>query len=226
MRRTPSATAAPRKVAALGAVAALGTVATLGVLSLLAAAALDDRERAFTVGLPAVRIAAELQPGERVCRKDVDVPADFSRVRLITASFRRPGPALMVTAGAARGTVAGGYPDNSTVEARLDRVAQGERIDVCVSNDGDHRVALFGSPQDTPPYELGNSNLGPALGLEFLRDEPRSMAALVPDAFERASRFRPAWVGPWTFWTLLGLVAVGLPALLAAAYRSAATDSN
>jgi hypothetical protein len=52
------------------------------------------------------------------------------------------------------------------------------------------------------------------------------MAALVPDAFERASRFRPEWVGPWTFWTLLGLLVAGLPALLAAAYRSAVTDSS
>jgi len=207
-------------------IAALGVVVVLGVLSLLAAAALDDRERAFTVGLPAVRIAAELQPGDRACRTGIDVPAEFARVRLVTASFRRPGPALTVTAGAARGTVAGGYPDNSTVEARVGPVAEGKRITVCVSNDGERRVALFGSPPDTPPYELGNSNLGPALGLEFLRDKPRSMAALMPDAFERASRFRPAWVGPWTFWILLGLVAAGLPALLAVAYRSAVIDSS
>jgi hypothetical protein len=52
------------------------------------------------------------------------------------------------------------------------------------------------------------------------------MAALVPDAFERASRFRPAWVGPWTFWILLGLVAAGLPALLAMAYRSALSQRS
>jgi hypothetical protein len=188
-------------------------------------AALDDRERAFAVGLPAVRVAAALQPGERACRTDVDVPAGFSRVRFLTASFRRPGPALTVTAGTARGTVAGGYPDNSTVEARLDAVPPGKRIDVCVVNDGEHRVALLGAPEDAPPHELANSTLEAKLGFEFLRDEPRSAAALVPDVFERASRFRPAWVGPWTFWTLLGLVAAGLPALLAAACRSAVADS-
>jgi hypothetical protein len=141
----------------MGAVATLVAVAALGALSLLAAAALDDRERAFTVGLPAVRIAAELQPGERACRTGIDVPAGFSRVRLPIASFRRQGPALTVIADTAQGTVPGGYPDNSTVEARLDAVAQGERIDVCVVNDGDHRVALLGSPPDTPPYELANS---------------------------------------------------------------------
>jgi hypothetical protein len=226
MRRAPGAIAAPR-VSAMGAVAAVGAVAALGVLAVLAAAALDDRERAFTVGLPAVRIATEVQPGNGACRTGIDVPAGFSRVRLITASFRRPGPPLTVTAGAAQGTVDGGYPDNSTVEARLDKVVpEGERIRVCVSNRGDRRVALLGSPPDTPPYRLAEPGADPVFGLEFLRNEPRSMAALVPEAFERASRFRPAWVGPWMFWTLLGLVAAGLPALLAAAYRSAVTDST
>jgi hypothetical protein len=206
--------------------ATLAGVAALGVLALLAAALLDDRETAFTVGLPPVRIAAELQPGERACRANIDVPADFSRVRLFTASFGRPGPRLSVAAGDSRGTVAPGYPDNSAVEASLDAVAEGERIDVCVTNQGDGRVALLGSPPDTSPPQLADPELEPELGVAFLRDEPSSMAALVPEAFERASLFRPAWVGSWTFWALLVLVAAGVPALLMAAYRSAVSDST
>jgi hypothetical protein len=205
---------------------ALAAVVALGLLSVLAAGLLDDRERAFTVGLPAVRVAAELQPGERACRAGIDVPADFSRVRFAAASFGRPGPALTVTAGSARGTVAAGYPDNSTVEARVGDVREGQRIEVCVTNSGDSRVALYGSPPDTPPPYLDDPGREPALGFTFLRDEPRSMAALVPRAFERASRFHPAWIGAWTFWVLLGAVAAGLPALLLAAYRSTATDST
>jgi hypothetical protein len=206
--------------------ATLAAVATLGVLAVLVAAVLDDRETAFTVGLPPVRIAAELQPGERICRTDIDVPAEFSRVRLFAASFGRPGPALGVTAGRARGTVEKGYPDNSAVEASLSEVAEGERIDVCVTNEGDSRVALRGSPPDTPPPYLGDPNLEPQIGVAFLRDEPRSMAALVPAAFQHASRFRPAWIGAWTFWVLLVMVAAGVPALLMAAYRSAVSDST
>lgn len=205
---------------------ALLAVAVLGALAVLAAAALDERERAFTVGLPPVRVAAELPPGGSVCREEVDVPAGFSRLRLATASFGRPGPALTVSAGAARGTVPAGYPDNSTVEVRVGRFSEDERIDVCVTNDGDHRMALYGSPPDTPPDHLGDPDRTPELGVTFVREESRSMLALVPDAFERAALFRPAWVGPWTFWVLLGLVLLGLPLLLAAAYRSAVTDST
>jgi hypothetical protein len=223
MPRTPGATAAPRSRVA---VVPLAAIAALGALALLVAAGLDDREQAFTVGLPAVRVAADLPPGESACSMAIDVPADFSRVRLSTASFGRPGPPLTVTAGAARGTVAGGYPDNSAVEARLETVREGERVEVCVANDGDHRVALLGSPPDTPPYDLANPGLGPAIGIVFLRDKPSSMAALVPEAFERASLFRPGWVGAWTFWILLGLVVVALPGLLAAAYRSATTNGT
>jgi hypothetical protein len=206
--------------------ATIAAVAALGALAVLAAALLDDRETAFTVGLPPVRIAAELQPGERACRAGIDVPTEFSRVRLYTASFRRTGPRLSVAAGHSRGTVRAGYPDNSAVEATLDPVAEGERIEVCVTNEGHRRVALLGSPPDTPPPDLADPELKPQLGVAFLRSEPRSAAALVPDAFERASLFRPAWVGPWTFWVLLLLVAAGVPALLVAAYRSAVTDST
>jgi hypothetical protein len=201
-------------------------VTALGALALLVAAALDDRERAFTVGLPAVRIAAELPPGERACRTGIEVPAGFSRVQLATASFGRPGPPLTVTAGDARGTVPGGYPDNSTVEVGLGEIEAQERVEVCVTNEGDHRMALYGSPPDTPPDQLGDPDLEPEIAVTFLRDEPSSMLELVPEAFERAALFRPAWVGAWTFWLLLGLVLVGVPLLLAAAYRSAVTDST
>jgi hypothetical protein len=204
---------------------ALIAASVAGLLAVLAAAALDERERAFTVGLPPVRVAAELAPGDRACRANIDVPAAFSRVRLATASFRQTGPALTVTAGSARGTVPAGYPDNSTVEVRLGEVAEGGRIDVCVTNEGDHRVALYGSPPDTPPDSLGDPNLAPELGVTFVREEPKSMLALVPEAFDRAALFRPAWVGAWTFWVLLGVVAAAVPALLVAAYRSAVTDS-
>jgi hypothetical protein len=201
-------------------------VAVLGALALLAAAALDDRERAFTVGLPPVRVAAELQPGQSVCRAGIDVPAAFSRLSLATASFGRAGPALSVSAGDGRGRVPAGYPDNSTVEVDVGEQAEGGRIDVCVTNEGDHRVALYGSPPDTPPDYLGDPDLTPELGIAFVREESRSMLGLVPEAFERAALFRPEWVGAWTFWVLLGLVLAGVPLLLAAAYRSAVTDST
>jgi hypothetical protein len=205
---------------------ALIAVAAVGALALLAAAALDDRERAFTVGVPPVRVAVELPPGESSCRSGIDVPAGFSRVQLATASFGRPGPPLSVTAGDARGTVPGGYPDNSTVEVSLSEIEPRQRVEVCVTNEGDRRMALYGAPPDTPPDYLGDPDLKPEIAVTFLRDEPKSMLELVPEAFERAALFRPAWVGAWSFWVLLGLVVAGVPLLLAAAYRSAATDST
>src|ERR671918_504613 len=150
---------------------ALIGVMGLGLLPPPAGAAREGGGRASPLGLPPVRIAAELTPGERACHRGIDVPASFSRVRLATSSFGRTGPALTVTAGNARGTVPAGYPDNSTVEVRVGEVPAGERIDVCVTNDGDHRVALYGSPPDTPPDHLGDPELTPEIGLTFVREE-------------------------------------------------------
>ena len=51
----------------------------------------------------------------------------------------------------------------------------------------------------------------------FLTDERHSMLAQLPDVFERASVFRPGWVGPWVFWLLMALTLIGVPLLLARA---------
>jgi hypothetical protein len=43
------------------------------------------------------------------------------------------------------------------------------------------------------------------------------MLATLPHAFERASVFRPGWVGPWLYWLLAAAVLLGIPVLLARA---------
>jgi hypothetical protein len=42
----------------------------------------------------------------------------------------------------------------------------------------------------------------------------------VPDIFERASRFRPGFVGPWPYWLLLGAVVTVVPFTLVRALRA------
>ena len=97
---------------------------------------------------------------------------------------------------------------------------------VCVRNAGSVPVAIYGAPADTPPDLLGDPARRPLPTFTFLREDSASMLSLLPDAFERASRFRPSWVGPWTYWLVLALVAAGVPALLAAALRSAYTSER
>jgi hypothetical protein len=91
-------------------------------------------------------------------------------------------------------------------------------VTLCVKSVGTHPVIVNGSPFDTPADRLHEPE-HVEIGASFERSEARSMLSLVPTAFERAARFNPG--APWTFWMLLGAVAVGLPAALAAAVRAA-----
>ena len=55
------------------------------------------------------------------------------------------------------------------------------------------------------------------LSVVFLHDSRRSVLSQLPDVFDRASVFRPGWVGPWLFWLLSAAVLLGVPLLLARA---------
>src|SRR5918999_358678 len=87
-------------------------------------------------------------------------PVAFERVRLVVGTFGRPGPPLRVAVtGGTGGEVAGGYADNSTVEAAVGEVPAGGRLRVCVRNAGRVPVGPLGSPPGTPPHLLGDPNL-------------------------------------------------------------------
>ncbi len=162
-------------------------------------------------------------------RGGVDAPAAFAGIRLVTGSFGRPGPPLDVVvdgpSGSRRARVAGGYPDNAAVQARFGAVPPG-RVRVCVRNAGAARVVLFGAPPQTAYDEVRTTDRPAALGVVFLAAEPRSMAAMVPEVVRRAARFKPAWLGAWAYWVLLVAVALGLPALLAAAASSSSRSAS
>jgi len=64
------------------------------------------------------------------------------------------------------------------------------------------------------------------VALELVRAPERSLLSEVPDMFERASLFRPGWMGAWTFWLLLAAVAIGVPSLLARALRGALAEEE
>jgi hypothetical protein len=179
-----------------------------------------------------VRVAAELAPGAAACRGDIDVPASFAGIRVVAGTFGRPGPPLELRVlgpggrPLAAGRVAAGYPDNAAAGGRVDVVPAGGRVRVCVRNAGAHRVVLYGSPPDTRPDLLADPARPARPALVFLRDRPRSLLALLPDAIERAARFKAGWVHPWLLWALLVAVSAGVPALLAGAYASVRSSSR
>ena len=218
-----------------GCVAAI--LAALAVLALAASATLRGERLAFTLGVTSGGPVAVVEPGSRVCQRDVIVPqgGGFDRVRLSLGTYQRPGPPVDLIvrdaggATLARGALRGGYPDIAQAPShsvRVGEVGDERRIDVCVANEGSRRVAVYGNAgiaSQTSSAELDGQPQEYDLNLAFETRE-RSIAALWPAMADRAALFRAAWVGPWTYLVLALLVLVAVPALLVRAL--AVTDRD
>ena len=189
---------------------ALFAVVLAGLAALLLAGATDKRDVIAETGLPAVRAAATLAPGQQACRRGIDVTAPFASVRVVADT---PSPRLEATAGPGHGAAVGTTIPVGTVDA--------PRVDVCIRNAGTAPVTLYGAPPDTPPDSLGDPSLRAAPAVVLLRPAPVSTLSQLPVMLRRAALFKAGWIGGWTFWLLLAAVAAGLPALLLCALRAA-----
>lgn len=217
-------------------ISAFGAVVAGGFAAVAIAAGSDERDLAFTLGVRPSLVAAEIPPGAEGCQRPVPVSEPFTGVRTQLGTYERPGPPLELTvrdargsAVLARGDLARGYPDVSQQTIELDRrIGGANRVSVCLRNAGDRRVAVYGGPElarRNSSVEVDGQEVATDMTLVFTR-ESRSALALVPDVFDRASAFRPAWVGPWTFWALAALLLLAVPGLLAAALRDAFGDRS
>jgi hypothetical protein len=211
-------------------------VALAGVVALAVVAARDQRDLAFTLGVAPGLVAAELGPREAACQVPVPVATEFDGVTAQFGTYHRPGPPVAVSVetfeggrSLASGRLPGGYPDFSRQRVPLDAtVAAGERVAVCVHNLGRRKLALYGGPELArrgSTVEIDGRDQGTDLTLFFTTDS-RSAAALLPEVFDRASLFRPAWVGPWTFWLLGALLLLAVPALLTLALVATARSEH
>lgn len=217
------------------AVLAFVTVAVCGVVGTTVVAASDDRDLAFTLGVMPGLVAAELAPGSEACQTPVTVGEAFDGLRTQIGTYERRGQPLEVSVRRiggevlARGRLPGRYDDISQPHIALGTtVARDERVAVCFRNVGTRKVALYGGPELAKrgsTVTVGGRDTATDLTLLFTRPS-RSALAQVPDVFERASLFRPAWIGPWVFWLLGGLVLIGVPGLVALALRDAFGDET
>lgn len=209
----------------------LVALAVAGLAALALAAAVDRRDLAFSPGVPITRVATDLYPGETACQRRIFVRERFEAIELVPRWLDAPGPPLVLTVRSddptrrlTRVPVSGGYADNRPLRVEVGPMRRGAWIDVCLTNPGRARVGIEGGEAESVPtsplFVNGVRNDRSALALRFL-GRPRSVASQVPVIFERAALFRPAWVGPWTFWALALVVGMGVPALLARALAAA-----
>ena len=234
-----------RRLVPAGIVSATVLVAAL---ALALSAAGDERTLAFSNGANTFHLASFVGRGYVACERDVHVEGGFDALQL--ALFAAPRRAdLTVTVAPSSGgrpIASGPVPPGSgsrrtsIATVRLSRgVPAGGSVDVCVRSRRSSRseaklVAIMGSPRigGRPSHvELigphgGHAELGTDFHLVFLRDHPRSVLSQVPAIFRRAALFRPGFVGAWTYWALLAIVLVAVPALLVRALRAAEVDSR
>ena len=205
--------------------------ALAGLAAMAAVGATDERALAFTLGVLPGGPAAELRAADEACQGPIPVPEAFDAVELQVGTFGRPGAQLELRVvrspggeELAQGRVAGGYEDVSRPVASVGRVDAGQRVSVCVRNAGERRVAIYGAPDIAGKGSVtqNGDRVAADLTLVFLREQPRSALASLPDMLERAALFKPSWIGAWTLWILAALTLLGLPALLALALRAAA----
>jgi hypothetical protein len=212
----------------------IAVVAALGLGGLAASAARSQHWTSFTLGIRAQMFVVTLPPGRQACQTPVSVLAPAGGVQAWAWPAPQPGPPLRVTVldphggkplatgqlppGYAETPPPRGYPSPVSLRTRLSRpLSSGHPVTLCLQNLGTTPVTLMGSYPNNMSGTLRSEgkSTGYAMALSFTRPHSQSLFSMLPTIFRRASLFRPAWIGPWTFW-LLGtalLAAFGLGAL-------------
>jgi hypothetical protein len=217
-----------------GAVRTFLLVLLAGFVLLLVIALADPRGYRLSVRSDSQVLVA---PGQERCSSLIRPPgAGADRVRFwARASGGGLVPPIVVFVRRSRtaqtladGSADAGPPGARTVGLR-GSVAGSRKVVACFLNAG-ARPAILSPPPGTPTrvtVERSDARADYAdIGLELNRSDNRSLLALLPDAFDRASLFRPGWVGGWTYWLLLVALVIGVPVLLSRALASASAEDE
>jgi Dolichyl-phosphate-mannose-protein mannosyltransferase len=199
---------------------------TAGVLLFVAAVVLSRSATRYTAtnGVTNAAWVAQLRPGESACQGPVVLAKDSDGVRLFVGTYERPGPPLQAIfkdgSGriVRRGALAGGYRDAMWQVIPFAPAKSSVQVSsLCVQSEAG-RVAFAGNEDGTinPNQELsvGGKTTTADLSYQLVRSGDRTLLAVFPTIFHRASLLRPSWVGAWTYYFAAALlVALALAAV-------------
>jgi hypothetical protein len=217
-----------------GAVRTFLLVLGAGFLVLVVIAVAD--RRGFRVRVPSDSQVL-VQPGQERCSSIIRPPgAGADRVRFWVRSVDAgPAPPIVVFVRRGRlaqaladGTAESGPSGARTVRLR-GSVAGSRKVVACFLDVGTAPAVLLPPPGTATRVTVERSDdLADYadVGLELNRSDDRPLLALLPEVFDRASLFRPGWVGAWTYWSLLVALVIGVPVLLARALASASEEDE
>jgi len=212
------------------AVAGFAVVMVVGLAAVLGLALTQRSSLVYSLGVNPALSAATLTPGARACQAPVRPPTGvtFDRVGILLDAAGQPGPPVRVEVREAdgrrqlaSGRLEPGYPDFDPARkreqvVRVGTVEPAAPLEICVVNEGDVPVSVIGQLgiASTTSATASGRPLTTDLTIN-LRTGERSLAALLPDIAERASRFRAGWVSPAVYLVLAVAIVAGAPLLLA-----------
>jgi hypothetical protein len=215
----------------------LAVAAIAPLLVLYAALTVTDPRPALagTNSVAAVTGVSALAPGERVCTS-VRVPAGTGYIEAWISTPPGARGKLHATLTPTGGTPQRLPPADLSLPGGLRYLAVGSPSvtfagRLCMWQRGVESVGLLGGsaaylPGEEPLVVAGQARPDADITLRYIRAEAeggRSLLALLLDAPAHASTFRPAPIGPWTYWAIGLLV---LPALAYGGLRLLATSAT
>lgn len=208
----------------------LVTVA-VAIVVLLVLALGAERTQVFALRAPSAQSVATLVPGQQACEGPVSAAAPVHAVRTWGAAIVRT-TVLDVRVRSGRSVVAAGRSEVSAKPGSHTTILRGpvrggRNVTVCLTNGGDADYSVAGSPTTDPAVQMrvGGRRSALQFSLALLGSSTNTLSQL-HTAFRRASLFRPAWVGIWTYWALLAGLALAVAACGAALIAAARTDER
>jgi hypothetical protein len=213
------------------AAVAFGAVFVAGLVAATTVAFTQQSSLEYSVGVKPALEAVRLEKGAEACQSPVRPPRDvtFDRVGFLLTTPNPPGPPIRVAvreAGTERelgsGRLPGGYGDWDPLDPREHVVDVGlirtdAPLELCLENTGSKPIGVIGQAGVASPPTAATIN-GSALDTDItfnLRSGESSLASLLPQIAERASRFRAGWVSPIVYLLLAIGILVVAPLLLA-----------
>ena len=221
MRLRPSTAAADvRKYQLIAA----GLVVLAAVVLAAVALSRDARRLAATNNVPTNGIAAEIGPGDGLCREQVPTPAGSAGVRAFVVP--RPGTgtdsslaAVLRIDGAVAGRGVGTREGTGLLVVPFTReVSRAGSGTVCFTNVGDRSIVGFGgtsrgSAADSP-LQVEDKRVPADVSVDVVLGK-ESLFSAIDRAAHRATVWAPSWVGDWTLYVVFAL-SIGMIALAVA----------
>jgi hypothetical protein len=189
------------------------------------------RERDFRATTPqppafAVASLVELRAGQEACLDKAVLDEYSERASFIVGTYRGPPSPLRlsITGDGLREVrdVPPTYKDNDTVSVPVDPPDEPVVATICVRNDGDRKIALYGGADRTSrsTTRVDGRPIAANFAIAFAEAERHTLLERMPLAIERMQAFRPD--APWLAWLVGFLFVLGVPLAVVWAHAAAA----